>query len=161
MVLSDTDTNSFARVLKYKDSIDYKIAAAESQETKLQISESNERIVNRLHQPQKILNDNEISELIVGYKSGLTIYQLAKQFGCHRTTVSQHLKNQGVEMRNRPLTKTQVDEVIRLYESGLSCVKVGKIIGVDAETVHRRLRERGVVLRGVHERRGVRIVDSI
>jgi DNA-binding CsgD family transcriptional regulator len=151
VVLSDTDTNRFTRVLKYKYSIDYKIAETESQEPKLQVSESNERIVKRLHQPQKILSDEEVSELIIGYKSGLTIYQLAKQFGCHRTTVSQHLKSRGVEMRNRPLTEKQIDEVARLYESGLSCTKVGKIIGVDGETVHRRLRERGVVMRGAHE----------
>ena len=169
VVLSDIDTNNFNKVFKYKNSVNYKIAEAESRESLSQLPESQgasvqvnniepgetqERIVKRLHQPQKILSKEEISELVVGYKSGLTIYQLAKQFGCHRTTVSQHLKAKGIEMRNRPLTQTQVDEIVRLYESGLSCAKVGKIINVDGETVHRRLRERGVRMRGVHELRG-------
>jgi len=84
------------------------------------------------------------------YESGLSVYQLADKFGCHRSTVSQHLKLQGVKMRKRPLSEIQIDEAIRLYESGLSCAKVGKIIGADTGTIHRRLRERGVVLRGAH-----------
>lgn len=105
VVLSDLDTNYFTRVIKYKNSVDYVVAEAESQgpSTSAQLPESKERIVKRLHQPQKILSEEEISELVVGYKSGLAVYQLAKQFGCHRTTVSQHLKAKGIEMRNRPL----------------------------------------------------------
>lgn len=37
-----------------------------------------ERIVKRFHQPQKILSDEEISKIVIGYNSGLTVYRLAK-----------------------------------------------------------------------------------
>lgn len=115
-------------------------------------NEVKERVVNKLVQKQKILSAEEISELVIAYKSGLTVYQLAKQFGCHRTTVSQHLKTQGVKMRNRPLSEAQINEAVRLYKSGLSCLKIGRIIGADDTTILKRLHERGVRVRGAHER---------
>lgn len=111
-----------------------------------------ERTINKLIQYQKRLSNQEIDQIVEDYKSGLNIYQLAKQYRCHRTTISYHIKEQGIRMRNRPLSEAQIDEAVKLYESGSSCLKIGKIIGVDDTTILRRLRERGVKMRGVHER---------
>lgn len=147
MGLSDPDTNLFDRALRYKSKLDYKAIEAEQQDNK-----THERTVKRLTQQQKILSTEEISEVVTAYKSGLNIYQLAKQYRCHRTTISYHIKEQGIRMRNRPLSEAQIDEAVKLYESGSSCLKIGKIIGVDDTTILRRLRERGVKMRGVHER---------
>ena len=140
--LSDPDTNLFDRALRYKSNLYYKAIETEQQDDNFQ-----ERTVKQLTQQQKILSAGEISEVVTAYKSGLTIYQLAKQFNCHRTTISRHLQTQGVEMRNRPLSETQIDEAVKLYELGLSCLKIGKIIGADDTTILRRLRKRGVVVR--------------
>lgn len=146
MGLSDPDTNLFERALRYKNNLGHKAIEAEQQNNNAQ-----EKTIKRLTQQQKILSSEEISELVTAYKSGLTVYQLAKQFDCHRTTISRHLQAQGVEMRNRPMTESQIDEAVKLYESGLSCAKVGEIIGVDNKTIHRRLREREVKMRGTHD----------
>ncbi|MDD3035349.1 MAG: hypothetical protein PHO93_00325 [Candidatus Saccharimonadaceae bacterium] len=148
MGLSDPDTNLFERALRYKSNLDYKANDVEQQDDEVQ-----ERTVKRLTQQQKILSAEEISKVIEAYKSGLTIYQLAERFDCHRTTISRHLLAQGVEMRNRPMTEAQIDEAVKLYKSGLSCVKVGKIVGVDGKTVLNRLRDRGVRVRGANEER--------
>jgi lambda repressor-like predicted transcriptional regulator len=91
--------------------------------------------------------------LIVDYRTGLTVYQLAARFGCHRSTVSRCLKSNGVRMRLTPPSKEQIEEAVGLYESGLSLAKVGEKIGCNPDTLRLRLRERGVVMRVPHDRR--------
>ena len=98
-----------------------------------------DKIVCKIKQKQKRLNDDEITELIEAYKSGLTVYQCAEKFGCHRTTVSMHLKANNVKIRRQPLSEKQINEAKKLYKSGLSYVKIGNILEVDAETVRKRL----------------------
>ena len=101
----------------------------------------------RIRQRQKRLDENEIERLIAEYRTGLTIYQLATRFGCHRTTVSECLKARGIQMRRRPLCEEQIIEAIRLYQSGLSVAKVADQVGAKSETVRLRLIERGVQMR--------------
>lgn len=103
-------------------------------------------------QRQKQLDGEEIAQLVARYRAGATVYELADQFGCHRTTVSECLRSRSVRMRLTPLSEEQILEAVRLYESGLSLVKVGNRVGANAETVRQRLREHGVRLRGSHER---------
>jgi hypothetical protein len=64
-----------------------------------------------LRQRHTWLSDDDIAKLVAGYKAGLSIYQLAQQFGCHRQTVSRSPKNHGTKMRGRPLTEEQIDGV--------------------------------------------------
>ena len=101
----------------------------------------------RIRQRQKRLDENEIERLIAEYRTGLTVYQLATRFGCHRTTVSECLKARGIQMRRRPLCEEQIIEAIRLYQSGLSVAKVADQVGAKSETVRLRLIERGVQMR--------------
>jgi DNA-binding CsgD family transcriptional regulator len=89
-----------------------------------------------------------VDELVLAYESGLTVYELAKRFKCHRTTVSGHLRARRVVMRLKPMTEEDVDRAVELYESGLSFVKVGDRLGRDGETIRQRLIERGVERRG-------------
>ena len=114
---------------------------------------SHYRAVTKISQRQKRLDEHEINQLIAEYKAGSTVYQLATRFGCHRTTVSEHLRLNGVQMRLKPLTEERIQEAVRLYESGLSAAKVGERVGANAATVLARLRERGVVIRDAHDRR--------
>ncbi|MGV8083438.1 MAG: helix-turn-helix domain-containing protein [Coriobacteriia bacterium] len=113
-------------------------------------------LVQEIRQKQTILTDEQIQEMVVDYRAGRTVYELADKFECARETVSLHLRAKGVRMRMQPLSEQLVDEIVRLYESGLSCAKVAKAVGVDEKTVWNRLKERGVAMRGAHERRGPR-----
>ena len=90
--------------------------------------------------------------LIDSYKAGATVYDLARRFGIHRTTVSQHLRRSGVKMRRQGLAKDQVGTAARLYEQGQSLSKVGICLGVDAGTVRQALITRGVRMRAPWER---------
>jgi DNA-binding NarL/FixJ family response regulator len=98
------------------------------------------------------LRECEVAELVTGYQAGATVYELAKRFKIHRTTVSQHLQRQGVPMRGRSLSEEQVTIAAQLYRQGWSVAKIGERFEVDQTTVWRVLRERGVVMRRPWER---------
>ena len=98
------------------------------------------------------ITDSAKQKIIDGYREGMTVYELAAHHQCHRTTVSEVLKRNGVKLRRTPAPADQIQEMIRLYESGLSLARVGERFGVNASTVLKHLRERGVPTRKSHGR---------
>ena len=54
------------------------------------------------------------------------MYELAAEFGCHRTTVAERLKKAGISMRGQSPTPEVIDSMVRFYASGLSLVEVGE-----------------------------------
>jgi hypothetical protein len=66
--------------------------------------------------------------LVIGYKAGSTVYQLAEQFRINRGTVSKLLEREDVPRRGRPLSPAQIEQATQLYASGLSLVSVGKTL---------------------------------
>lgn len=109
--------------------------------------------VSQLHQQQTRLADSDVGQLVVAYREGTTILELAARFGCDRKTVTRYLKLHCVEMRYRRFTEPQVDELVRLFRSGMSAPEIGRQLGADPKTVRARLLERGMQLRGPHDRR--------
>ncbi|MHB1342534.1 MAG: helix-turn-helix domain-containing protein [Coriobacteriia bacterium] len=99
--------------------------------------------VSQLRQQHKRLTDSEVDQLVVTYREGSTILELAARFDCDRKTVMRYLKLRCVEARYRRLSETQVDEAVDLYGRGMSLAKLGKRLGVDPKTVKARLLERG------------------
>jgi hypothetical protein len=98
------------------------------------------------------LGTEQIQELIAGYQSGSTVYELGAQFGIERRTVSNILHRHGVPMRRRGLSSDQVDHAIQLYNLGWSLARVGEHLGVDHTTVLTTLREHGIPTRDSHGR---------
>jgi hypothetical protein len=98
------------------------------------------------------LGDDQIQQLIAGYQSGSTVYELGDRFGVERRTVSNILQRHGVPMRRRGLSPEQVDDAIHLYNLGWSLARVGQNLSVDHTTVLNKLRERGVPTRDTHGR---------
>jgi DNA-directed RNA polymerase specialized sigma24 family protein len=115
--------------------------------------------VARVRQQQKRLRPEEIERLVARYAAGATTYQLAVEFGCHRTTVSGALRRAGIHLQPGGLTEKQIDKAIRLYEFGLSLQRVADQIGSTAHTVRSRLIERGTEMRDTHGRRVKRRVS--
>jgi DNA invertase Pin-like site-specific DNA recombinase len=111
-----------------------------------------EKIVTKLHQEQVKLDDNAIRQLIIDYKNGLNMNELARKYNCHRTTISQKLRMSGVTIRRLPPNDEQIDRMVTLYQSGLSLETVGNKIGVSASTVSRHIAKRGMVTRDEHGR---------
>jgi DNA-binding CsgD family transcriptional regulator len=94
--------------------------------------------VRRQKVPRKLAGE-EITALVQGYRGGLTVYELATQFGIHRETVSVVLEREGVPRRRRPLSLSQIEEAFKLREAGLSLAQVGAELGCDPSTVWRAL----------------------
>src|SRR5665213_2690327 len=100
------------------------------------------RRVRRQKIPRK-LSGEEISQLAQGYRVGLTVYELATQFGIHRETVAGILEREGVPRRRRPLSPSQIERASILYGSGWSLAQVGAELGCDPSTVWRTLAKIG------------------
>jgi hypothetical protein len=98
-------------------------------------------------QHQHRLTEQGVRQLVADYRAGAGIKQPTGRYGIHRTTVAEHFKRAGVEIRHRGLLPEQVDEATRLYLSGWSLVRVGDQLGCDAETIRQALRRNGAVLR--------------
>lgn len=98
------------------------------------------------------LDPTEVHDLIAGYQSGATVYQLGKRFGIERRTVSVILKRNGVKMRRAGLSPEQIDEAVRLYQIGHSLDRIGKRVGASSRTISARLQENGVRIRDSHGR---------
>jgi DNA-binding transcriptional ArsR family regulator len=98
------------------------------------------------------LRASEVDELVRAYQAGATVYELGKQFGVNRKTVSSHLRARGVTMRRQGLRPSDVPAAVTLYDDGWSLHRIGQKFGCDAVTVHRRLREAGVSMRKARRR---------
>jgi hypothetical protein len=98
------------------------------------------------------LGAEQIQELIAGYQSGSTVYELGAQFGIERRTVSASLRRHDIPMRRRGLSPDQVETAIHLYNLGWSLARVGDHLDVNHTTVLTKLRERGIRTRDSHGR---------
>lgn len=64
------------------------------------------------------LNPDEVDALVDAHRSGLTVYQIAQQFGMHRSAVGRHLAARDVHTRQLVLSPTEIHEATELYRSG-------------------------------------------
>ena len=103
-----------------------------------------------IRQRQRRLNEAQALLMATQYQTGATVYQLAKEFGVSRHTVSERLKKAGMEMRQQPPENELIDEMVRLYESRLSLAIVGNYVGASPGTVRRYLLTRGIKMRDSH-----------
>jgi DNA invertase Pin-like site-specific DNA recombinase len=109
--------------------------------------------VKTIRQLQRRFTLEEEHAVIADYRDGGTVYTLAKNYGCHRTTISRRLKSHSVELANVPADQATVDAIVRLYESGLSMDATARETGVSAKTVLNHLRTRSVKTRDSHRRK--------
>jgi hypothetical protein len=98
------------------------------------------------------LCEREIDDLVLKYRGGATIYELARQFGVHRVTVGKHLRSRGIETLSPGLPATDVPRAEALYRQGWSLARVAERYGTSARTVRARLLGAGVVMRDTHGR---------
>ena len=87
------------------------------------------------------LSRNEIERLVEGYQGGKTVYELGREFGVHRVTVSAVLKRSGVPMRMQGLSEDDRNEVVRLHGEGCTYADLGRRFHVDPGTVRSALRK--------------------
>lgn len=94
--LSDQNYKKYQAILRFKHQIleADKILTSKSTQNK-DIDEFGEIVTKSITHVQKHLTSEEIDSMAVQYQSGKTLLVLAKEYGCHRDTVSKALKNTG------------------------------------------------------------------
>ena len=98
------------------------------------------QLLGPLRQRHRRLTKAQVFEMAAKYEAGATVYELAAEFGCHRTTVAERLKKAGVSMRGQPPAPEAIDAMANLIASGLSPQAVGDQLGFCANTVRSCLR---------------------
>jgi DNA-binding CsgD family transcriptional regulator len=149
VALSDIDKNKYQRIVQYKNSTECKSVQGGGCDKRVYPQYGNQsNIVDRCKKSQKWLTEEEIEQAIVAYKGGATVYKLADQFGCHRNTISNHLKRHSVDVTIKKIaTEADVQNLIALYEGELTTGQVAKKLGVSTTTVKKHLQQNGVKMR--------------
>ena len=105
-------------------------------------------IVTEIRQQQKDLADDEILQIIERYTAGASIYELADEFGCHRSTISRRLKQQGITVSNKVTDRPAlVERVLKMYADGMQAKQIGVELGITPKSVSKILRDNGVRIR--------------
>jgi hypothetical protein len=102
----------------------------------------------RQRQTVATLPPDDVEARIDDYRAGATVYDLATRFGIHRTSVSQHLRRNGVRMRHQGLEQDQVD-------TGAPPVRPGPVPQQDRECLGADTGRPGPDTRGEHPSRPV------
>ena len=72
--------------------------------------------------------------------------EIAKEFGCHRTTVCKYLKENGIKPTSHPdRLKIKPERFASLYNDGKSTSEIAEILNVSLPTVIKYLRKDGVM----------------
>ena len=103
-------------------------------------------IVKRIKQQQKHLTKAETRTIVEKYKAGVSTYELAQEFGCHRYTISNALKRSGIVVdKHVEGRKYQTEEVIRLYTEEKKSVKqIAEMFGVCDGTIYKCLKRNSI-----------------
>ncbi|MDO4189961.1 MAG: helix-turn-helix domain-containing protein [Lachnospiraceae bacterium] len=110
------------------------------------LSYSPDSVVKTIKQRQKHLSEQETRTIIEKYNAGASTYELAKEFGCHRNTISNALKRNGLAVDNHiEGRKYKTDNVIHLYiEEKKSIKQIAKIFGVCDGTIYKCLKRNNI-----------------
>ena len=109
------------------------------------LSYAPDSIIKTIKQQQKHeFSKKEIEEIISAYQSGVSTYELAKRYDCHRSTISHQLKLHGIEVK---IEKINMDEAIALYESGWTTKQIAEKYHMTDNAVSRRLKKAGIKMR--------------
>jgi len=139
VALSTADTNKWSTLLeKRHQTSELKVTAVEYERT------------GPIRQRQRRLTEDQVKQMAARYHEGAAVYELAKEFGIRRATVSERLKKAGVSMRCQPPRSELINSMVGLYESGLSLAEVGARTRTSPGTVRRYIRIRGVQMRNSH-----------
>ena len=74
----------------------------------------------RPRQNQTLLSDDQVAALVAAYLAGLTLDDLASEFGIHQRTAAAHLDRRGIPRRRHGLSPAQIAETKDLYQEGWS-----------------------------------------
>ncbi len=158
MVLSGHNSNNYTTLITQKRRLcqtarDSDPISIKTETEKHRINEYGETEICQYTKMQKWLTDQEISEIVEAYKKGANCCELAKQYGCHHTSISNALKRAGIEVRNGSTKVLDEPAIISMYENGQTMSEIGERFGIDPHTVSRCLKKNSVSIRNTNDYR--------
>ena len=144
--LSELDSKNYSRILEVKHRLHLipEVVAKDPSEGREQFN----NIITTLRQHPKRLGSKAVEEVINKYGSGISTYQLGKEYGCNRQTISAILKRNNVMPTNRKAQrKFQIEDLICLYNEKKTIAEIARIYEVDPSTILKVLKENGVKMR--------------
>lgn len=104
----------------------------------------------RIAPHRKDILDNTLVDL---YAKGLSTIAIAKQLGCHESTVWRRLKGTGTKLRppGFPGPKFSTLQIVSLYIEGLTAQEIAERLRCGHSTVTRRLHRAGVSRRSLRD----------
>ena len=159
--LSQLYSNPFLQIRKFKESINPLDLGGNSDDsaeksnppTADNISPKRQNVygeteVCRIRQKQKTLSEIEAQTVCKRYQAGDSVYKLAKDFECNRSTISAVLKRNGVEITHLASKKPElVKKVIELYAEMKTPKEVGATVGINEGTVRQILKDNSIYIR--------------
>ena len=85
--------------------------------------------------------------MVQRYEAGETTEKIGNRYAISKTRVATVLREQGITIRRRGLTKEQPAEAATLYAAGKSLAWLGDRYGISHTTVAAALRRQGMQLR--------------
>lgn len=105
-------------------------------------------IVSEIRQQQKDLSDDEIRQIAQRYSEGASVYGLARDFDCHRSTISRSLKKQSITVSNKVTDRPAlVERVLQMYADGMHGKEIASQIGITPKSVSKILHDNDVRIR--------------
>ena len=112
------------------------------------ISDEGKTVVRQVRQEQKRLSEKEVAEIIIDYQGEKSANILAREYGCDRHTICDHLKKHGIKVtRNKIRSEEDVRNIIVLYEGGCFIEVIADQYDVSQATINRLLHKNGVRIR--------------
>ena len=139
--LSEINSKNYDIIL---DKVKYTSLTSVPDSPKLMTPANAYNIKTKIKQQQKHLNPKEIEQIVQRYQNGESTYKLAKEFNCHRNTIANNLRKQGIEVS---IEKINLEEAIKLYELGWTTKQLAERYHMSDNSVSRRLKAAGVKMR--------------
>lgn len=102
-------------------------------------------VIGTIANPQTFLTAARVDQLVDDYLAGLSIGQLAHQYGVHRATVSSHLTRRGIVRRLSGLDVDDTAAAVKLQRSGISMRAISRTLGADCKQVRASLVSAGAL----------------
>lgn len=141
MGLSEINSKNYKIIL---DKVKYASLTSVPDSPKLMTPANVYNIKTKIKQQQKHLNPEEIEQIVQRYQNGESTYKLAKEFNCHRRTIANNLRKQGIKVS---IEKIDLEEAAKLYESGWTTKQLAEIYHMSDNAVSRRLKKAGIRMR--------------
>ena len=155
--LSELDSNKYKAILKAKKQITQQVLH-QADSTVEDAPPCSDKVIDQfgeiattcLKQPyRREFSEQDVGQMVAGYKSGMTTIELAKQFQCNKGTINKLLRQHGVRItKAKAQAKLNVDKVLSMYENMHTIEDIAKYFNVSSYTVNRCLKAHNVKIRG-------------